>query len=117
MTTAELWQAIKDVGNWLVHSSEAAGTLGALISLKFVKGNAASIFAALGSGLGMAFFVGPYLMEVMGVTSEKGLMAGGFLVGITGAVLVARIIGAAQAIDIKRELTGLLQAVLERLKR
>lgn len=117
MTNAELWQAIKDVGNWLVHSSEAAGTLGALISLKFAKGDALSALTALASGLGMVFFVGPYLMELMGVQSEKGLMAGGFLLGITGAVIVAKVIGFARALDIRRELAGLLQAALERLKR
>lgn len=83
----EWWGTFKSA----LSSFETAGTLGAILSMRWVPGNSwTERFFSFVSGLGMAFFIGPYLMEHINVQSENGLMASGFLLGVFGAHIISK---------------------------
>lgn len=113
---SDLWGYVKEAWHWLTHSFEAAGTIGALISIKWAKGDAFSILFSLFGGLGMAFYIGPGLMEVMEVKSANGLMAGGFMLGTSGAIIIARVVAIIRTMDMKKGITAFLESLLERFK-
>jgi hypothetical protein len=95
-----------------LQSFEGAGTLGALLSLRWAPGKTFfDRLFAIGGGLGMAFYVGPFIMERMEVKSSNGLMAGGFLLGTLGALLIVRGVAAVRELD-----TGRLIDILSRIK-
>lgn len=86
-----------------ISSFEAAGTLGAILSLRWAPGTTWwERLTTFGSGIGMAFFIGPYLMERLEVKSANGLMAAGFMLGILGAHLIAKCVAGARKLDLQK---------------
>jgi hypothetical protein len=85
---------MSDFQSWVSDLSKEpgfAGMCGALLSLKWMPGTTwMQKFFAFGGGMSVAFFLVPYAVEFMSITSDKGPAAMGFIGGFIGFNLLGK---------------------------
>lgn len=86
---------MNDFGQWaqdLAKEPGFAGMIGALISLAWMPGTTWKQKAfALGGGTAVAFYLMPYAVEYLAITSERGPAAMGFVGGFIGFNLLGKV--------------------------
>lgn len=74
---------------------EVAGALGSMMSLRWVPGaNWLSRAFAFGTGFGLAIYCSPWAVELMQIKSAYGPPAFGFLAGLLGMNITAKVVEA-----------------------
>lgn len=85
---------MSDFGSWasdLAKEPGFAGMVGALISLQWMPGTTWKQKAfAFSGGTAVAFYLMPYAVEFMAITSDKGPTAMGFIGGFVGFNLLGK---------------------------
>lgn len=89
-------------------AARLAGVAGALVSMRFLQGTRTERISMAASGSVAAYYASPYLAELTGI--PEGFM--GFLVGVFGMAIAARIWEAVQAFPI----AATWQAVIDRVR-
>ena len=82
---------IDDNVNQLAQSPAIAGTVGSLLSLRWVPGNSwASRGFSFTCGMALVIWGVPYAVEVMGITSKAGPPVFGLFAGLLGMNLITK---------------------------
>lgn len=72
-----------------------AGIAGAFVSLRFVQGTLLERVTMAGGGAALSYYATPPIADWLGMASAEGLV--GFLVGLFGMAIVAKVYEAIQA--------------------
>jgi hypothetical protein len=85
---------------------------GALVSMNFVKGTWMERLAMVASGAALSYYSTEPIADWVNMAEAEGLV--GFLVGLFGMAIVARVYEAIQALDVKQMASDLWKGVLKR---
>lgn len=89
--------------------------LGAMVSLRFVQGTLAERALMAAGGVSLAYYATPVSSEFLRLGTSEGVGLVGFVIGLFGMVLVAKVYEAVQGIDAKAVATDLVDALKKRL--
>ena len=93
----------------VVIAKALAGLAGAVVSLRFVKGSVFEKILMVIGGAALSFFGSPWVTTYMHMESAESLV--GFLMGLFGMAIVAKVYDAIQAADVSRIANSILDRI------
>ena len=90
-----------------------AGTMGAFVSLRFVQGSAIERAAMAAGGAAFSFYATPPTAILVGMANAEGLV--GFLIGLFGMSIIAKVYEALHALDAPRMAADTWDAIKRRI--
>lgn len=90
-----------------------AGICGAVVSLRFVQGTAVERLTMAAGGASLSYYATPTAAKWLGMASAEGLV--GFLVGLFGMAIVAKVYEAIQGLPAAKMATDAWETLKRRL--